>query len=174
MIRAAIISLALAAPATAETLRPFDMEDVPYGLFALQGGTFHGQLSNMETPFRSMIFFSCIDCAVRADALVGLAADRRDEGSAAQADPDGFAALQLRICEASDMTECSARAERHAGLQGYGVDAKLGGRWLIEEVYFADGLQFVINASDPEKDIARANVDTLRDAVAPYVTGAAP
>ena len=174
MIRAAVMALALAAPAEAETLRPFDMEDVPYGLFALQGGTFHGQLSNNSEPFRSSILFLCIDCDARSDAFVGLFLDARDDGSAIRADPDAFADLQQRICDSSDRTECMARAVTHAGLPGFSIESRLGDRWLVREVFFASGLTLLIESSDLDKATARANTTHLRDTVAPFVTGTTP
>lgn len=174
MLRPLGVWLLLAAPAAAEGLQRFDMAQLPLGNIELQGGEYIARLLEGTNPFKSQIFIECQNCARDTELLVGLSTASPDEAVDFYRNPEIFLDELNAVCLAQADT-CEFTQSTVGGLKGYAYTGFYpDGLWVVEHVYFSNGLTFVINAIGPSLDIGKTNVATLIRAAGPYVTGEKP
>lgn len=161
----------LTAPAAAQELLRFDMEQIPLADINLEGGLFIATLYEQEAPFSSVLVLECQDCEQPTEAVVGVQVPEPGADTHFRADPLSYLSQLNQDCHAVAVA-CQVTQATAGGLKGYAYVARYeDGLALVEQTYFSNGLRFVIIASGPSLEMNQANVATLLRIAGPYVSG---
>lgn len=161
----------LAAPAAAQELLRFDMEQIPLADINLDGGLFIATLYEQETPFSSVLSLDCEDCIKPTNAIVGVQVPEPGADTHFRSNPLSYLSQINQDCHAV-AEACHVSQASVAGFKGYAYVAQYAdGLFVVEQTYFSNGLRFVIIATGPSLEMNQANVATLLQVVGPYVSG---
>lgn len=171
IILAVYAAVAFATMAQAQGLQRFDMSQIPLTEINLKGGSYLVSLRESQSHFVSHLIIECQNCATPTNALVGLTAETGSESADFARDPVGYLNELSVVCTGKTLS-CTLSQSTVGGMKGYALAAQYPGDfYVVEHVYFSNGLEFVINAAAPTLDMAKFNVATLIQVAGPYVTG---